>query len=128
MKILILILALFFCFNTTYSNEKTLPKITYTSPSKLLSTPEELKQLLNSTKDSKKKKEFNWSKLKPFIHLVALAGIISLYMSRRKKNNNDDEVTENMNSSFEFRKSLANATTALSLISFVDICKSSTEN
>jgi len=100
-KILILILALFFCFNTAYSNEKTLPKMTYTSPSKLLSTPEKLKQLLNSTKDSKKKEEFNWSTLKPFIHLVALAGIISLYMTRRKKNNSDDEVTENMNSFFE---------------------------
>jgi len=93
-KILILILAIFFCFNTTYSNEKTLPKITYTSPSKLLSTPEELKQLLNSTKDSKKKEGFNWSTLKPFIHLLVLAGFISLYMSRKIKNNSDDEVTE----------------------------------
>ena len=80
MKILILILAIFFCFNTTYSNEKTLPKTTYTSPSELLSTPEELKQLLNSTKDSKKKEGFNWCTLKPNINLLVLAGYIKHYM------------------------------------------------
>ena len=70
MKILILLLILFFYFNSAYSNEKNLS--TFTPSTELSLTSKEFKKIIKKSEEIKrsKEKEFDWSSLKPFVHLI----------------------------------------------------------
>ena len=105
MKILILLLILFFYFNSAYSNEKNLS--TFTPSTELPLTKKEFKKIIKKSEEIKrsKEKEFDWSSLKPFVHLIFLGCIIAFFMSRKKDEANDqDEMQGNINDFMEIDK------------------------
>tara|TARA_B110001452_G_scaffold252782_1_gene242918 strand:+ start:1292 stop:1648 length:357 start_codon:yes stop_codon:yes gene_type:complete len=104
-KILILLLILFFYFNSAYSNEKNLS--TFTPSTELPLTKKEFKKIIKKSEEIKrsKEKEFDWSSLKPFVHLIFLGCIIAFFMSRKKDEANDqDEMQGNINDFMEIDK------------------------